>query len=119
MNWLGDVIESTSPIPVTAPNQPISRFAQDMHRRWGKLGRLGGRKNFGVQLAPASSVLQTYPLLLTSHPVSSSKNQISSVREFATGEFCNNCHWYLVTGAKAAFAMGKTPFDCVSDFGDR
>ena len=72
---------------VTAPTQPIFSLAQPIQRRYGKPVEFGSMNFFWVQVSPPSSVWLTCPLLFTSQPFFSSKNQMSSVREFATGEF--------------------------------
>jgi hypothetical protein len=58
-----------------------------MQRRYGEPGKFGAMNFLMFHVSPPSSVWLMLPLLFTSQPVFSSKNQISSVREFAASEF--------------------------------
>src|SRR5947209_18153285 len=79
---------------VTAPTQPIFSFAQPMQRRYGAPG-LAGSTNFrmGQLSSPPFKVCLISPLLFTSQPFFSSKNQMSSVRDVAVGEFVATTHF--------------------------
>src|SRR5436853_5146856 len=72
---------------VTAPTQPISSLAHPIQRKYGKPGVPGSICFFWVHVSPPSNVWVTSPLLFTNQPFFSSKNQMSSVRDVAVGEF--------------------------------
>src|ERR1044072_2706923 len=79
---------------VTAPTQPIFSLAQPMQRRYGKPGPPEGTSfRIGQPSSPPSSVCLICPLLFTSQPFFSSKNQMSSVRDPALGEFGATTHF--------------------------
>src|SRR5262245_22907733 len=65
---------------VSVPAHPRVGDAKSMHRKYSS-----GSWNCSCQESPPSAVLRICPLLLTAQPVRGSTNQMSSVRELATG----------------------------------
>jgi hypothetical protein len=58
-----------------------------MQRRYGKPFEPGAMNFLGIHVSPPSNVCLMSPLLFTSQPFLSLKNQMSSVREVAAGAF--------------------------------